>query len=238
MVHENRDAVQLCRASVIPNPGYIQVGAAAAPTTHRSQGDATFGDGTNDVRWDSSANELRIVAVDILPSQFAMDEFLGKAYFKEKGVPVVIARIFNTIGPRQTGQYGMVVPRLVQQALRDEPITVYGDGTQRRSFTWVGDMVGAFMALVDHPQAFGEVFNVGHHKDISIHELAGMIKEMTRSDSEIVFVPYDQAYEEGFEDMQRRLPDISKIQRLIDYRPTLDLPEMIERIIKHERQQR
>ena len=166
-----------------------------------------------------------------------IDEFLGKAYYKEQGVPVVIARIFNTIGPRQTGQYGMVVPRFVQQALRNEPITVYGDGAQRRSFTWVGDVVQAFIALVGRTEAHGEVFNIGHHKDISIHELAKMIKEMAKSDSEIVFVPFEQAYEDGFEDMRRRLPDTSKIRNLIGYRPTIDLPEIIDRIIKHERQQ-
>jgi UDP-glucose 4-epimerase len=164
-----------------------------------------------------------------------IDEFLAKAYFREKGVPVVIARVFNTIGPRQTGQYGMVVPRFIQQALRGEPITVYGDGAQRRSFTWVGDVVGAFLALMEQPAAHGEVFNVGHDRDISILELARMVKEMTASRSEIVFVPYDQAYEEGFEDMQRRFPDISKIRKLIGYRPSLDLREIIERIIRHER---
>jgi UDP-glucose 4-epimerase len=165
-----------------------------------------------------------------------VDEFLARAYFKETGVPTVVARLFNTIGPRQTAQYGMVVPRFVRQALAGESITVYGDGTQRRSFTWVGDVVEALIRLVQCPAAYGEVFNVGHHKDISIYDLAVLVKEMTDSSSDIVFVPYDRAYEAGFEDMPRRLPDISKIQALIGYQPTLDLPEMLERIIAFERQ--
>lgn len=165
-----------------------------------------------------------------------IDEFLAKAYYKERGLPTVVVRLFNTIGPRQTGRYGMVVPRFVRQALRGEPITVYGDGTQRRSFTWVGDVVNAMISLIQHPKAYGEVFNIGHTKEISIYELAVMVKEMTKSPSEIVFVPYEQAYEVGFEDMPRRLPDISKIQNLIGYKPSLDLPEMLERIIAYERQ--
>jgi len=148
-----------------------------------------------------------------------IDEFLAKAYFREKQMPVVIARLFNTIGPRQTGQYGMVVPRFIEQALLGQPITVHGDGTQRRSFTWVGDVVNALIALIKRTEACGEVFNIGHTSDISICDLADIIKEMTQSSSEIVFVPYEQAYETGFEDMQRRLPDI------------LDLPEMLEHII-------
>ena len=164
-----------------------------------------------------------------------IDEFLAKAYHKEHGLPVIVVRLFNTIGPRQTGQYGMVVPRFVQQALRGEKITVYGDGKQRRSFTWIGDAVEAMIALLAHPKAEGEVFNVGHVKDISIYELAVLIKQLTESPSEIQMIPYEQAYEAGFEDMQRRLPDISKIHQLIGYQPSMDLPEMLERIIAYER---
>jgi UDP-glucose 4-epimerase len=160
-----------------------------------------------------------------------IDEFLAKAYFKERGLPAVIVRLFNTIGPRQTGQYGMVVPRFVRKALAGEPIPVYGDGTQRRSFTWVGDVVNAMIALIQHRQAYGEVFNIGHTKEISIYELAVLVKKMTASESEICVVPYEQAYEAGFEDMHRRMPDISKIQRLLGYEPTLDLPQMLERVI-------
>jgi len=167
-----------------------------------------------------------------------IDEFLARAYFKEHGLPTVVARLFNTIGPRQTGQYGMVVPRFVRLALAGQPIPVYGDGTQRRSFTWVGDVVGAMLALIAHPQAYGEVFNIGHTKEISIYELAALVKEMTASASEITLVPYEQAYEAGFEDMLRRAPDITKIQRLIGYRPGLGLPEMLERVISYERERR
>ncbi len=165
-----------------------------------------------------------------------IDEFLAKAYMEEKGLPTVVVRLFNTIGPRQTGQYGMVVPRFVRQALLGEPITVYGDGSQRRSFTWVGDVVGAMVKLVQTPQAYGEVFNIGHTTEVSIHELAVMVKEMTRSASAIVFVPYEQAYKGGFEDIHRRLPDIAKIQRVIGYKPSLDLAEMLEQIIAEHRQ--
>jgi len=165
-----------------------------------------------------------------------IDEFLARAYFKEHGLPTVVARLFNTIGPRQTGQYGMVVPRFVRLALAGQPIPVYGDGTQRRSFTWVGDVVGAMLALIANPQAYGEVFNIGHTKEISIYELAVLVKQMTCSSSEITLVPYEEAYEAGFEDMARRAPDIAKIKGLIGYRPVLDLPEMLERVIAYERE--
>jgi len=165
-----------------------------------------------------------------------IDEFLAKAYFRERKLPAVVVRVFNTIGRRQSGQYGMVVPRFVRQALVGEPLTVYGDGTQQRSFTWVGDVVNAMTTLIGDPRAYGEVFNIGHTKEISIADLALLVKEMTNSRSEMVFVPYEEAYEEGFEDMPRRLPDISKIERLIDYRPTLDLPEMLAEIIAFERE--
>ncbi len=162
-----------------------------------------------------------------------IDEFLAKAYYGEKGLPTVIARLFNTIGPRQTGQYGMVVPRFVRQALGGEPITVYGDGTQRRSFTWVGDVVEALITLVQLPKAWGEVFNIGSTDEIDIRGLAQLVKDMTQSSSDIIFVPYDQAYAQGFEDMPRRLPDLTKIREFIGYEPTLNLAEMLERIISH-----
>jgi UDP-glucose 4-epimerase len=165
-----------------------------------------------------------------------VDEFLAKAYWKQEGLPIVIVRLFNTVGPRQTGRYGMVIPSFVDQAIHSEPITVYGDGTQRRSFTWVGDVVEALIALAQHPQAVGEVFNIGHSKDISILKLAQLVKEAAGSDSEIVFIPHNEAYEEGFEDMQRRLPDISKINGLIGYKPTLDLGQIVERVIDHHRE--
>jgi UDP-glucose 4-epimerase len=185
------------------------------------EGDLVLGP-TSRARWCYAASKI-------------IDEFVARAYFKEKGLPTVIARLFNTIGPRQTGQYGMVVPRFVCQALLGEPITVYGDGTQRRSFTWVGDVVNAMIALIQHAGAYGEVFNIGHTKEVTIYELATLVKKMTGSRSEIRLVPYEEAYEKGFEDMPRRLPDVSKIHRLIGYRPTLDLPEMLERIILYGR---
>jgi nucleoside-diphosphate-sugar epimerase len=165
-----------------------------------------------------------------------IDEHLALAYARQTGLPVTVLRFFNTIGPRQTGQYGMVVPRFVRQALAGEPITVYGDGSQRRSFTWVGDATHAMIALIQHPSSAGQVFNVGHTKDISIGELAQLVKKLTHSRSEIIFVPFDEAYESaGFEDMARRLPDISKLRELIGYRPTLDLPQMLDAIVAQQR---
>lgn len=163
----------------------------------------------------------------------AMDEFLALAYWKEKKLPVVIARLFNTVGPRQTGRYGMVVPTFVRQALRGHPITVYGDGTQSRSFTHVNDAVGALIQLAQHPDAVGEVFNVGSDEEITIEELARLTKKMTNSSSEIRHVPYGEAYEEGFEDMRRRVPDLSKIEQLLGYRPTRSLREIVQDVIDY-----
>jgi UDP-glucose 4-epimerase len=160
-----------------------------------------------------------------------IDEFLALAYWKERKLPVIIFRLFNTVGPRQTGQYGMVVPSLVKQALAGEPITVFGDGTQSRSFTYVGDVVRAVVALINEPRAIGQVFNIGNGKEISIGDLAVRIKAMTNSPSPIVKIPYDQAYEAGFEDMPRRVPDISKIRALIGYEPTVELDEILTRVI-------
>ena len=163
----------------------------------------------------------------------ALDEFLALAYWKEKKLPVIVVRLFNTVGPRQTGQYGMVVPNFVRQALAGQPITVFGDGSQSRSFTYVGDVVDALMRLVDEPKAVGEVFNVGNGQEISILGLAEKIKEMTGSQSEIVKVPYDQAYGEGFEDMPRRVPDITKLQKFTGYEPKVQLTEILPRVIAH-----
>jgi UDP-glucose 4-epimerase len=163
----------------------------------------------------------------------AIDEFLALAYYKEKKLPVVIVRLFNTVGPRQTGRYGMVIPNFVRQALAAQPITVHGDGSQKRCFTDVSDVVGALLGLMEHPGAAGEVFNVGSQQEIAILDLAKKVKEMTGSPSEIVFIPYDQAYEEGFEDMQRRVPDTSKIARLIGYAPRVSLERILERVIEH-----
>src|SRR5215831_11033626 len=165
----------------------------------------------------------------------AIDEFLAIAYWKEKKVPTVIARLFNTVGPRQTGRYGMVIPNFVRQALTGQDITVYGDGSQSRCFNHVSDTVGAMIKLIEHPTAVGEVYNIGSASEVSILRLAERIKTLTESESRIVFLPYDQAYEEGFEDMMRRVPDIAKVHKLIDYQPTIDLDEILESVIAFQR---
>jgi UDP-glucose 4-epimerase len=165
----------------------------------------------------------------------AIDEFLAVAYWKERKVPTVIARLFNTVGPRQTGRYGMVIPNFVRQALAGEDITVYGDGSQSRCFTHVSDVVGALIRLIESRKAVGEVYNIGSDREVTILELAEKVKSLTGSDSSIVFTPYDQAYEEGFEDMLRRVPDLSKIHKLIEYRPTVDLDEILESVIDYQR---
>jgi len=165
-----------------------------------------------------------------------IDEFLALAYWKERKLPVIVVRLFNTVGPRQTGQYGMVIPNFVRQALAGHPITVFGDGTQSRSFTYVGDVVRAMVALIDEPRAVGQVFNIGNGNEITIRELAEKVKQMTGSSSELVMVPYERAYEAGFEDMPRRVPDIGRIQALVGYRPTVDLDETLTRVIEHFRQ--
>jgi UDP-glucose 4-epimerase len=165
-----------------------------------------------------------------------IDEFLALAYWKEKKLPVVIVRLFNTVGPRQTGQYGMVLPTFVRQALAAQPITVFGDGTQSRSFTYVGDVVEALIKLAQEPKAVGDVFNIGNTDEVTIRQLAERVKSMTKSASPIHNVPYDVAYEAGFEDMPRRVPDISKIQSLIGFAPKLGLDDIIRSVIEHARQ--
>lgn len=160
-----------------------------------------------------------------------LDEFLALAYWKERGLPVVVVRLFNTVGPRQTGRYGMVIPNFVRQALDGEPITVFGDGTQSRSFTYVGDVVRALIALMAHPAAVGQVYNVGNGQEVSIHALAELVKAMTGSSSPIVTIPYDRAYEAGFEDMPRRVPDLTKVRAAIGYEPTVDLEGILSRVI-------
>jgi UDP-glucose 4-epimerase len=165
----------------------------------------------------------------------ALDEFLALAYWKEKRLPVIIVRFFNTVGPRQTGRYGMVVPNFVRQALAGEPITVFGDGTQTRCFTYVGDVVGALVEIVGREEALGKVYNLGNTEEVSMRELAERVKALTGSRSPIVTVPYDQAYESGFEDMQRRVPDIGKIHDLIGYEPKVSLDEILGLVIEHFR---
>ena len=164
----------------------------------------------------------------------AIDEFLALAYWKEKKLPVVVFRLFNTVGPRQTGRYGMVIPNFVKQALLGHPITVFGDGTQSRCFTYVSDVVGVLVRLAEEPKAVGQVFNVGNDREeVTISDLAQRVKARTGSRSELVRVPYDQAYEEGFEDMPRRVPDLSRLRALTGYEPRVHLDEILDRVIEY-----
>jgi len=165
----------------------------------------------------------------------AIDEFLALAYWREKKLPTTIVRLFNTVGPRQTGRYGMVIPTFVKQALAGRPITVYGDGKQTRCFGYVGDVVGALIKLMDTDQSVGQVFNIGSTEEISIRDLAEKVKQLTHSASEVVFVPYDEAYEEGFEDMPRRVPDTSKINKLVGFKPEMTLDGILETVISFHR---
>jgi len=161
----------------------------------------------------------------------AIDEFLALAYWKERKLPVIIVRFFNTVGPRQTGRYGMVIPNFVRQALAGEPITVFGDGTQSRSFTHVADVVGALLKLVNEPAAIGQVINIGNTQEISIRALAERVRAMTGSTSAIKLVPYEEAHETGFEDMPRRVPDLSKVSAMIGYAPKHDLEDILVQVI-------
>jgi UDP-glucose 4-epimerase len=164
----------------------------------------------------------------------AIDEFLALAYHKEKRLPVVIFRLFNTVGPRQTGRYGMVIPNFVRQALLGHPLTVYGDGQQSRCFTYVTDVVGALLGLADRDDAVGQVFNIGNDREeVTMLDLAKRVKARAKSSSEIVTVPYDQAYEEGFEDMRRRVPDLGKVRGLLGYEPRVHLDEILDHVIAH-----
>jgi UDP-glucose 4-epimerase len=165
----------------------------------------------------------------------AIDEFLGLAYVRAYGMPVAIVRYFNTIGPRQTGQYGMVVPRFVQAALAGRPITVYGDGRQSRSFTDVADAVRATIAVSRQPAAVGEVFNVGRGDEITINEVAERIKALTGSRSEIVHIPYEQAYEHGFEDPRRRVPDVTKLRTVVGFTAEVDFETSVRKVIEYYR---
>ena len=164
----------------------------------------------------------------------AIDEFLALAYWKERRLPTVVVRLFNTVGPRQTGRYGMVIPNFVRQALQGDDITVFGDGTQSRCFTHVADVVGALTKLAEHPAAIGEVYNIGSTQEVSIMELAELIRTLTRSESRIVTVPYNEAYEEGFEDMMRRVPDLTKVNKLIGYAPSYKLEEILSSVIAEQ----
>ena len=165
----------------------------------------------------------------------AIDEFLALAYWKEKKLPVIVVRLFNTVGPRQTGCYGMVLPNFVRQALSGQPLTVYGTGKQTRCFGYVGDVVGALAKLMRTPEAIGQVFNVGSNEEVTIKELAQRVIKLTGSKSKIQYIPYDQAYEEGFEDMLRRVPSLVKIKKFIGYTPTTKLDQIIQSVVDFER---
>jgi len=175
---------------------------------------------TNISRWSYSATK-------------AVDEFLALAYHREKQLPVVIARIFNTCGPRQTGQYGMVIPRFIKQALLGHNVTVYGDGSQTRCFCYVKDTVEGLIALASEPKAVGDVFNLGGDREISILELAKLIISLTASSSQIEFVPYEQAYEKGFEDIRRGMPDLRKIREVVGFEPKVQLEDALARTIEY-----
>ena len=172
----------------------------------------------NKTRWNYATSKL-------------LDEFLALGYWKEERLPVRVVRLFNTVGPRQNSQYGMVLPNFVRYALSGEPIIVHGDGAQTRSFTWVGDVVSALIGLVETPNTCGEVFNIGNPTEIAIRDLASKVKLKTGSQSPIEFVPYNQVFDAGFEDMRRRVPDITKIGKFIGYRPTVHLDEIIDHVI-------
>ncbi|HDH86646.1 MAG: nucleoside-diphosphate sugar epimerase [Desulfobacterium sp. 4572_20] len=163
----------------------------------------------------------------------ALDEFLALAYFEEKKLPVIITRLFNTVGPRQTGQYGMVIPNFVQKALINKPITVYGDGNQSRSFTYIADVIDVLIKLMAEPEAVGKIFNVGNEEEVTIKDLALMVKEMTGSSSEIEYIPYEKAYGPGYEDMQRRCPDITRLKDFMHFKPKTDLKGIIQSVIDY-----
>ncbi|MCW2606213.1 MAG: NAD-dependent epimerase/dehydratase family protein [Frankiales bacterium] len=165
----------------------------------------------------------------------AIEEILAFTYWRQKGLPTVIVRLFNTVGPRQTGHYGMVIPRFVSQAVKGEPITVYGDGQQTRCFCYVGDVVTGLLALMDHPDASGRAFNLGGAEEVSMEDLARRIVDVTGSSSKIRFVPYDEAYEEGFEDMQRRVPDTARAQQAIGFTQTVDLDGILRMVVEDQR---
>lgn len=173
-------------------------------------------------RWSYAASKL-------------VDEFLALSYFKERKLPTIIVRLFNTVGPRQTGRYGMVLPRFIRQALQGGPLTVFGDGRQTRCFADVSDVVGALLRLLQEPRSFGQVFNLGSDREIAIGDLAALVRQRANPEAAIEFIPYERAYEAGFEDMRRRVPDLRKIAALIGYRPTVPLEETIDRMIRYER---
>jgi len=212
-------ALELCskfrKKIIITSSSEVYGKHANAPLEETA--DCVYGS-SDKFRWSYAATKL-------------IDEILALAYFRKKGLHAVVVRLFNTVGPRQTGQYGMVIPRFVKQALRNEPITVYGDGSQTRTFTHVNDVVEAFMRLAQVPEAAGQVINIGGTLEISMLDLAGRIKELTGSSSEIRIIPYDQAYPQDFEDMQRRVPSTEKLKRLVGHVPETGLDAILHDVI-------
>jgi UDP-glucose 4-epimerase len=217
--------VVLAQASKKKKPVFIastsEVYGKSTDLPFREDGDLTLG-ATVKGRWSYACSK-------------AIDEFLAIAHWKERKLPTVIGRLFNTVGPRQSGRYGMVIPNFVTQALAERPITVYGDGTQRRCFCHVGDVVGAVADLMQRDDVYGEVFNIGSNSEIEIRELAQKVLETTGSSSEVTLVPYDVAYEEGFEDMQRRIPDTTKIRERIGWQPTRSLDQILSDVVEEHR---
>jgi UDP-glucose 4-epimerase len=209
--------VVLAHASKKKRPVFIastsEVYGKSAALPFRESGDLVMGP-THLGRWSYACSK-------------AVDEFLALAYYREKGLPTVIGRLFNTVGPRQTGRYGMVVPTFMRQALTGQPVTVFGDGEQRRCFCHVKDVVRALADLLERDDLFGEVFNIGSSEEVTIMDLAERVKTLSGSESEILRIPYEEAYQEGFEDMLRRVPDTSKIERAIGWRGTRDLDEIL-----------
>lgn len=217
--------VVLAQASKKKKPVFIastsEVYGKSADLPFREDGDLTLG-ATVKGRWSYACSK-------------AIDEFLAIAHWKERKLPTVIGRLFNTVGPRQSGRYGMVIPNFVTQALADRPITVYGDGTQRRCFCHVADVVVALADLMQRNDVYGEVFNIGSDSEIEIRELAQRVRETTGSSSDVTLVPYDVAYEEGFEDMQRRVPDTTKIRERIGWQPTRSLDQILADVVEEHR---
>jgi nucleoside-diphosphate-sugar epimerase len=217
--------VVLAQASKKKKPVFIastsEVYGKSVDLPYREDGDLTLGP-TVKGRWSYACSK-------------AIDEFLAIAHWKERQLPTVIGRLFNTVGPRQTGRYGMVIPNFVTQALAGRPLTVFGDGTQRRCFCHVSDVVRALADLMERDGVYGEVFNIGSQDEVEILALAHRVKEATGSSSEIRLVPYDEAYEEGFEDMQRRIPDTTRIRERIGWEPTKSLDEILADVVDEHR---
>ena len=212
-----RQAAKQRKLVVVASTSEVYGKGTALP--YREDADLVMGPPTK-TRWGYATSKL-------------IDEFLALAYWQEHQVPVIVVRFFNTVGPRQSDRYGMVIPNFVKRALAGEPLIVHGDGSQTRSFTWVGDVVSALTALVDEPRSVGQIFNIGNGAEVSIRQLAEQVTALTGSDSPIQYVPHHEVFGHNFEDMPRRVPDISKIRQLVGYQPQVHLPEILERVIKY-----